>query len=104
MTDYTARKDLQRPPTANWAKHSEDQIVTIALRDGQNNMAEQMEPGCFYHIAHLRLIPNATNHRFFGKLGGYDRLISQLNAKSIDNKDLMALLESVTQRRDASEH
>lgn len=58
-------------------------------------MAKALEPGCFYTIRKLRVVQSATNNQFQGRLGGSERLIQKLQAKSTSNDKLVALLKQV---------
>jgi len=93
ITDYTRHPDLPVVPASNaWSHGLEKRIVKVILWDQQLEMAKAVEPGCYYTIRKLRMVQSTTGNQFQGRLGGSERLVHKLQAKSTSNDKLVALL------------
>ncbi|KAF9446331.1 hypothetical protein P691DRAFT_673854, partial [Macrolepiota fuliginosa MF-IS2] len=93
VTDYTAHPELSSYRYGeSWSQGLEGRIVSILLRDAQEQHANTLRVGAFLTVKNLRLRDSKIKMRFQGELGGQEVLIHPLNSKH-PNDDLQALFK-----------
>jgi len=95
VTDYTFHPALANPAgPAPWALGLDRQIVKIVLEGGQKSKARDLKSGVIYRISNLRLIKKTGLNGAFGRLGGDERLITEV--KDCEKEEVKALLQYVS--------
>ncbi|KAF9446323.1 hypothetical protein P691DRAFT_804357 [Macrolepiota fuliginosa MF-IS2] len=93
VTDYTAHPELSSYRYGeSWSQDLEGRIVSILLRDAQEQHANTLHMGAFLTVNNLHLRDSKIKKRFQGELGGQEVLICPLNSKH-PNDNLQALFK-----------
>ncbi|KDQ61169.1 hypothetical protein JAAARDRAFT_204921 [Jaapia argillacea MUCL 33604] len=89
VTDYTSNRHLS-PSSSSWATNYPNQVLTISLRDGQEEWAKNMQKGEVYVIRGLWL--KKTEKGYMGLLRGSERRIHKVNVKNSENENVRAFV------------